>query len=272
MEGDELFYDPATLRVIRAALASKGVRRQELPDLMHDVVEACFLRVRETGQPAKDVADAIRIARPIANGDGIDEARKQGRQAKTNVGPTDAADEHAREPARSMDPVDEARMFEALEGVLQEKEKEELVAVGAGIPQSEIAAEDGASAAAMRKRVQKSRVKARGALQARGYWVAGGFAALLAGVLGVFVLRAPERGGVASAPPVATPAERAQAADLRRVAAEACAAERWDACEDALDRASRLDHAGERERDVLVLRAAIAAGRAGVDAGDDGTR
>lgn len=258
---DGLFYDPAVLKVIRAILVSGGIRAEhDLEDAIGEVVLACLEHVRDRGRPPGNVAAAIAIARPIARADGVDAARKRARRGKRNQGLTAEADEHAREPQPSIDPVDEARMLSAIRQVLKDEQIEALADVGAGVPQAELAVEGGASHAAMRKRVQKSREKALGALSAKGYWVAGGFAALLAGTIAVYVGVRREPGNVSSGrPPDDRPRELA--AEQRRLAADRCREQNWDECEKALDRAARLEAGGDRGAEVAALREAIAAGR-----------
>lgn len=263
---DARFYDPAVLKVVRAIVVSRGIRaEQDLEDAIGEVVLACIEYVRRTARPPEDVAQAIAIARRVANRHGVDEARKRVRRGKRNVGVTGDADEHAKEQPASLDPVDEQRMLGAIRQVLRDDQIEALSDVGAGVTQAELAAESGAAPTAMRKRMQASREKAVGALTARGYWVAGGFAALLAGAVAVYVgaFRGPDVVGHGR-----PPAE--QAAEERGLAADACEKRHWDECEEALSRAARLDPEGDRGTQVKALRAAIAAGRLGTGAGDGG--
>ncbi len=117
--------------------------------------------------------------------------------------------------------------------------------------------------------MQASREKAVGALSARGYWVAGGFAALLAGSIAVYVGAFREPSIVGHGRPHGEGAEE-QAEEQRGVATDACEERRWDACEQALDRAARLDPESDRGAEVKALRAAIAAGRLGAGARDGG--
>ncbi len=260
---DRLFYDPAVLKVIRAILVSSGIRSEpDLEDAIGEVVLACIEHVRKTGRPPEDVSAAIAIARPIARAKGIDLARKRGRRGKSDQGLTADADEHARERTSSLDPVDAERMLAAIRQVLKDDQIEALSDVAAGVPQTELAAEHRASPAAMRKRTQKSRGKALGALSAKGYWVAGGFAALLAGAIAIHFGSRGES-GVGN--------DRPDQVD-RTVAANACMERRWDDCEKALDLAAKLDPEGDRGPEVASLREAIAAGRAGMTAGDGGAR
>jgi len=264
---DGLFYDAAVIKVIRAVLVSRGIRaEQDLEDAIGDVVLACIEHVRDTRRPPQDVPGAIAIARAVARARGIDAARKRARRGKRNQGPTAEADEHALEKPPSIDPVDEERMLAAVRQVLKDDQIEALSDVGVGVAQAELAAESRASAAAMRKRVQKSREKALGALSAKGYWVAGGFAALLAGAIAVYVVSEPAH--VASHPPIDR--SRLLAEEQRRLAAAACKERKWDNCEKALDVAARLDADGDRGPEVAALREAIAAGRRGVGVGDAG--
>jgi len=198
---DGLFYDPAVLKVIRAILVSGGIRAEaDLEDAIGDVVLACIEHVHARGWPPENVAAAIAIARPIARADSVDAARKRVRRARRNQGLTAEADAHAREPQPAIDPVDEERMLLAIRQALKDEQIEALADVGAGVPQAELAAEQSASQAAMRKRVQKSRQQALGALGAKGYLIAGGFAALLAGTIAVYLGLQRDQ-GVSSARP-----------------------------------------------------------------------
>jgi DNA-directed RNA polymerase specialized sigma24 family protein len=269
---DGLFYDAAVLKVIRVILVSRGIRaEQDLEDAIGEVVLACIEHVRGTGRPPENVPAAIAVARPIAYAQGIDAARKRARRRKSNQGPTAEADEHAREKPPSIDPVDEERMLAAIRKALKDDQIEALSDVGAGVAQADLAADSRTSPAAMRKRVQKSREKALGALSAKGYLVAGGFAALLAGSIAVYVVSEREPGRVTAPHP---PRDRNQelAAEQRRIATELCKEGKWDDCEKVLDVAARLDAEGDRESEVTALREAIAAGRRGMGASDGGGR
>ena len=257
---DALFYDPAVLKVVRAILVSNGIRAEhDLEDAIGEVVLDCIEYVRRSGRPPGDVAQAIALARPIARARSVDEARKRFRRGASNLGPTGDADEHAHEPQPSLDPVDQERMLSAIRLALKDEQIEALSDVGAGLRQAELAAERNASAPAMRKRLQASREKAIAALGAKGYWVAGGFAALLAGAIAMVVV--PWRRSEVATYVPATYASRELAAEQRRLAAGACGEKKWDACEKALDRAAKLDPSGEDGAEVKELRAAIAAGR-----------
>ena len=140
---DGLFYDPAVLKVIRAILVSRGIRaEQDLEDAIGDVVLACIEYVRETGRPPEDVAGGDRHRPAHRARDGASTRRESAsRRGKTNQGPTADADEHAREPPSSVDPVDEERMLSAIRQVLKDDQIEALADVGAGVPQAELAAE-----------------------------------------------------------------------------------------------------------------------------------
>jgi hypothetical protein len=264
---EALFYDPAVLKVIRAILVSKGIRaEQDLEDAIGEVVLACIEYVRRTGRPPKNADEAIAIARTVANRHGVGEVRKRVRRGKHNVGPTESADEHVEEQPSSLDPVDRQRMLGVVRQVLRDDQIEALHDVGAGVTQAQLAAESGAAPTAMRKRTQATRKTAAGGLRAKGYWGAGGFAALLAGAIAVYV--AASREPIVAHGRRESPAE--QAADQRAVAADACKERRWDECEAALNRAARLDPESDGAAEVKDLRAAIAAGRLGTEARDAG--
>jgi hypothetical protein len=196
------------------------------------------------------------------------------RRGKTNVGSTADADEHAREPDPSVDPVDQERIFGALGKELTPAQIEALADAAAGVPYAELAAEGRTTEPAKRKWMQRVREKARGAMSKQGYQVAG-FAALVSAILGVYFVAIHEPGGTAGRhrhPGTALE----EAAEERREAAEACRAavtcqeRNWNSCEDALDTAARLDPDGERAAEVKELRAAIAAARRPAGAGDGG--
>ncbi len=138
--------------------------------------------------------------------------------------------------------------------------------MGAGVTQAQLAAESGAAPTAVRKRTQATRKTAADALGAKGYLVAGGFAALLAGAVAVYV--AASREPIAAHGYHESPEE--QAAEQRAVAADACKERRWDECEKALNHAARLDPESDGAAEVKELRAAIAAGRLGAEARDAG--
>jgi hypothetical protein len=267
---EALFYDPAVLNVVRAIVVSRGIRaEQDLEDAIGEVVLACIEYVRRTGRPPEDVAQAIAIARLIANRHGVSEARKRVRRGKRNVRVPGDADEHGQEQPPSLDPVDQQRMLGAIRQVLKDDQIEALSDVGVGVTQAQLAAESGAAPTAVRKRVQASRRKAVGALSARGYWVVGGFAALLAGSIAVYVGAFSEPVIVGRGHPSREGPEE-QAAAQRGVAADACGERRWDECEEALNRAARLDPESDRAAEVKTLRAAIAAGRLATGARDGG--
>jgi hypothetical protein len=264
---EALFYAPAVLRAVRAILVSRGIRGEhDLEDAIGEVVLACIEYVRRTGRPPENEDQAVAIARIVANRHGVGEVRKRVRRGKQNVGFTDSADEHAQEQPSSLDPVDQQRMLGAIRQVLRDDQIEALHDVGAGVTQAQLAAESGAAPTAVRKRTQATRKTAAGGLRAKGYWVAGGFAALLAGAVAVYV-EASREPVVAQGHPE-TPAEQAE--EQRVVANDACKERRWDACEEALNRAARLDPESDRAAEVKALRAEIAAGRVGTREPDAG--
>lgn len=257
---DALFYDRSVLRVIRAVLVTTGIRaEQDLEDGIADVVLACIEYVRKTGRPPENAGEASTIARLVANTHGVDEARRRARRGKTNVDSTGDADEHAGEAGSSADLVHRARALAVIHEALKQEQIETLSDVGAGVTFKELAADDGASEAALRKRVQVSREKARAALRAGGYAMAGGFATLLLGALAVHFGSSGGPDVVSHQPPLDEPHKAA--ANLRHLAVDACKDRRWDDCEAALDRAAELDAPGDRHADVSALRASIAEGR-----------
>jgi len=260
MPDESLLYDAAVLHVIRAICRKKGIRNEnEEKDAIHNVVLACIEHVRKTGKPPPDVRAAIAIARPIADRRGSNEIRDRARRGRTNVGSTDAADEHAREEGKRVDWVDRGRLVAALKETLTPAQIEALSDLAAGASYAEMAADTGRSEAAERKSAERSREAGKREISRRGYVITGGFAALLAGVLGFVV-------GDLRAPVVSThgkPSDGELAVGERRAAADACNAQKWDACERALDEAAALDPDGERRIEVKALRAAIAAGKQG---------
>jgi DNA-directed RNA polymerase specialized sigma24 family protein len=116
-------------------------------------------RVRQSGKPPENVAEAKTIVRPIAHARAVDEIRRRNRGGTSNAGLTGDADEHAARSSRKNDPVDEKRMLGIVSEHLTPEELETFDAVAAKRKgaQSERAKELGISEAAMRKRVQKAR-------------------------------------------------------------------------------------------------------------------
>jgi hypothetical protein len=109
---------------------------------------------------------------------------------------------------------------------------------------------------------KRSGKKLLGVFDVRGYLVAVGFAALLAGTMLLYFgpWRADEN--TEGRRPRGSGRTQAVAAEQqRRAAADACRNRNWDECEIVLDLAAVLDPAGERSADVQTLREAIAAGR-----------
>jgi DNA-directed RNA polymerase specialized sigma24 family protein len=268
---EELFYHPAVLKVIRHVLMSAGIRdKQDLDDVTADVVVDCIEYVRKTGRPPENIAVAIAIARPTAERRGVDWVRKRVRHGKIDQGPTEDADKHAREPQRSVDPVDRKRILLAMREELSDDEIAALTDVAAGVSQAELAAERGTSPAAGRKQMQRLREKVRVVMHSKGFKVSGGFAALVGGVAVVLYAAGPWR-EPESVGHGRRDDERAQiAAEQRRIAADLCKERNWDECEKALDRAARIDAQGERAAEVSALREAIAAGRRGAGGADGG--
>ncbi len=276
MGGEDLFCHREVLQIIRAILFSKGIRaREDLEDHMNNVVERCIRYVRKTGEPPRDVPEAIAIARRIARDYSVDQVRKRVRRGKTNVPLEKDPDEHAQDLGPALDPVDQERLLAAVRKELTEEQIKNLVDTESGVPYREIAAESGGTEAAERKKAERSRKKARVALAA----YAGGFAALLAGMVAVYVgaFQGDENAAHGRPPGLelegGSEQERQEEAkeiaqEQRRVAAEACKAQDWDACERALDRAAQVDPEGNRGPEVKALREMVATGRRGAGAGD----
>jgi hypothetical protein len=268
MSGEELFYHRDVLRVIRAVLVSKGVR-DELEDHIHDVVVKGITRVRGTGRPPANVAEAIAIARPIAGDYAIDVVRKRAGRSKTDQGQTADADEHAHDPGPKVDPVDEKRMIEAIRAELGEAKMEDFIDLGSGASHAELAADRGIAPAAGRKRTERDRKTALNALGVGRYVLVGGLAALA----GMWLLHiGPWHGddNTAGRRPRGSDRSLEVAAEQRRVAAEACGMRDWDVCERSLDRAAVLDPEGDHAAEVKALRETIAAGRRATAVGDGG--
>ncbi len=172
------------------------------------------------------------------------------------------ADEHPQEQPRKMDPVDKERYLGGIAEELTDAQIEELYDLGAGVPQTELAAEAGVAPNAKYKQTERLRDRVMRAVGAKGFQY-GSVAALLAGMVMLYfgVFREPENaaGGRAGA-----------AAEQRRMAADSCKERRWNECEKALDLAAQLDEEGDRAPEVVKLRAAIAAGRGARGEGDAG--
>jgi DNA-directed RNA polymerase specialized sigma24 family protein len=256
---EALFYDARVLRVIRAVLRSKGTRHEEdLQDATQTVLEKCIRQVRASGRPPKDVKEAIKIARRVAERVGIDELRKRLRRAKVAQPSTDKADDHAKEVGPTVDVVDGKKLAEGLQEVLTEEQARNLVDQASGVPQSEIARDAGLSDEALYKEMQRAKARARAKLLTYGIV---GVAALVGSMMFLHVGPFEESGDV-------TKTRFEHAAEQRRFAEDECRAHKWDECEKALDRAQEADPEGEQAPEVKALREAIAAGKRGAGQGD----
>jgi len=264
--GEELFYEEAVRDVIRAILVSKGVT-EDLEGDVHEVVLRCIRHVRETGRPPETVKEAVPIARSAADKYAKEVVKKRVARSKRNVGPTGDADEHAAQERQGGDPVDASRALSAAAQKLTDKEREVLTDVSGGVRHRVLAAEHNMSEPAMRKWTQRIREKALAGMKERGLPVAMGMAAVFSvGVALYFGAFQQPGDSTHGRPPDDDPREVAY--ERRSEAAAACKEKRWDACEEALDRAARLDPEGDRAREVSDLRAAIAAGRDAAGPGD----
>jgi DNA-directed RNA polymerase specialized sigma24 family protein len=269
---DDLFYEPEVLKVIRAILRSRGFRGEEnLWDGTQEVTRRCLEQTQKTGKPPNEVPEAIAIARPIANNLGVDGIRTRARHGRMDQGSTADADQHARERPREVDPVDRARLLASLGKVLTPQEMEDLVDYASGVPQTELAADRGMSAATFYKRFERVRKKALREFRKNGIPLGVGFAAALLAVMWSFHIGPwREDANTAGRRPRGSDRSLEVAAEQRVVAIEACKERDWDRCERALDRAKELDPQGDRAAEVKALRETIAAGRRGTAAGDGG--
>jgi hypothetical protein len=275
---EELFFHPDVVRVVRAVLVERGVRHeQDLEDGIGNVVKTCIEYVRETRRPPADVKEACTISRGVANLSGKSAVRKTTTRGKTNVGLTDAADEHHADAIESdLDPLDVKR---ALEIAQQELAKagtgvtlETFGDIAAKTKQKQLAEEQGVSHAAMRKRVEKARktILQRMAEGDMRVLLPPAAIALLA-VVALLWMRnaslneeaqhtpAPTPSTLPSQIPVVvmpTPEER-EAREYRAKAKLLCAAENWGECRLELDTAKMLDSKGEDTPEVKAERAAI---------------
>ena len=281
-----LFRHPDVVKVIRAVLMSKGISHEDpLADGIADVIAKAHARVMKTGRPPADVKEAIPIVRSIAEKHTSGMRRDYARGKKVIAGPTGEADEHAPESIGGMAPSDAKRIVQAV--------VEELAAggavttldtlhdIGAGVPQNELADEQGISPAALRKRVQttRERVIERLTRQKLIGLVSAGVAIGALGIAIFFFVRshnpeqeaqhtpAPAPSAVPSQVPVVvmpTPEER-EARQYRDRAKVLCARQSWGECGLELDTAKMLDPKGEDTPEVKAERAAIDEGEKGWD-------
>jgi DNA-directed RNA polymerase specialized sigma24 family protein len=235
-------------------LRSTGMRQEEdLQDGTQTVLEKCIRQVRASGRPPKDVKEATKIARRVAERVGIDELRKRLRRGKSDVGTTDKADDRAKEDGPSMDVVDGKRLAEGLQEVLTAEQARILVDEASGVPKSQIAKEDGLSDEALYKEIQRARARARAKLL--GYGI--GAVAAIVGCMSILHV------GPFHEPDEVTKTPREYAAEQRHFAEGACRAHQWEECKKALDRAEEADPEGEQAPEVKGMREAIAAGKRG---------
>jgi DNA-directed RNA polymerase specialized sigma24 family protein len=256
---DELFYQRPVLRAIRGVLASKGILgEQDLLDGIHDVVLECLEQYGEkTGRSPRTLADAVAIARRLAQSYAVDKLRERSTRGKVTVESTDRPDDHAVEPKRGVDPVDRGKILENLGKGLEEDEREDLEDIADGESHSAIAARRGISVEASRKRLQVVRAKSKGILDASGWKKAAGVVAFLggAGAVVYLVLGRDSRD--------VTKRQQDYAVEQRHFAADQCKARKWDECKNALDRAKEVDPEGESADEVKGMREAIEKGRGG---------
>jgi DNA-directed RNA polymerase specialized sigma24 family protein len=141
---DEFYDHPEVRSAVRAVLYSKGIRNEhDLADGVQQVITDCIAQDRKMGRTPKDVPQAKVWATTAAHKDGIDAIRKRVRSAKTHGGPTDKADDHAREVEAFVDPMLEGPLKEIVEENLTPAEREKFVAIASGVPQKELAKEAG---------------------------------------------------------------------------------------------------------------------------------
>ncbi|MGH7294273.1 MAG: hypothetical protein ACRELB_05045 [Polyangiaceae bacterium] len=278
---EELFFHPDVVRVVRAVLVERGVRHeQDLEDGIGNVVQTCIEYVRETKRPPADVKEACTISRGVANLSGKSAVRKTTTRGKTNVGLTDAADEHHADAIESeLDPVDVKRALEVAQDELARAggsvTLETFGDIAAKTKQKKLAEEHGVSHAAMRKRVEKARKTIVQRMAAGDMRVLLPPAALaLLAVLGFFWIRNGMLNQEAQNTPVPTPSavpsqvpvvvhptmDEREAAGYRKEAKALCDIGSWTECRDKLDSAKVRDPKGEELPEVKAERAAIEQG------------
>ncbi len=190
---------PDVVGAIRAALVSKGWRRQDIEDGVQDVYVKALTAFKRGAPVPEDVGAMRSLCATIAENHAIDALRAAARRRRDLVGPCDP-DEYAplHYGAEERDPVDLRRQLEVLvalflEGAMPEEGFEILEGVASGSTLLEIADELGLTRQIVRWRLDKMRRVFRRRMLELGRRPTKDFLRLVASAAPVLALNEPRR-------------------------------------------------------------------------------
>jgi DNA-directed RNA polymerase specialized sigma24 family protein len=253
-----MLADREVVHYIIGTLRRYHVQREDLADAVGDV-QADALEAARRGRMPANREEWKALATTIAARQQIDRLREEEVRDKYDAGLVVEDPDAYEKPTlhwEQRDPVDTKRYLQVLKelfdsGQMPEDGAEILWGEAEGVPQKETAEELGIGETTVSNRLSRMRATFYRRLAELGMLVILGLIAVaLGGPLG----------GVASwegAKPdvpvhIITPRERA--AELRHEAIAACETGDWEACLARLDRAAKLDPAGEEAPEVLQAR------------------
>jgi DNA-directed RNA polymerase specialized sigma24 family protein len=262
---------PEVQAAIVKAVRKAGVNGND----REDVQQVVNMELLAEGMDSVDLDHCLALARTKAHDRSVDLMRLWARRGKTNVGPTEEADEH---PAlRNLEPdacraivvKQQAAVFnEAVaEGAISEQDVRILQLDADGLDAGEIAKRVKLAPKTVRNRLSTARKILNEAWAKRSRIVVGGVTILAVLVMLWIVQRKREQYARDHAhdfditpdrvqtPREPTPMERAD--NLRKEAWDACGARYYGTCADKLNEAAKLDPASETRQDVKDLRKMI---------------
>ncbi|MGD0529871.1 MAG: hypothetical protein ABSE49_32345 [Polyangiaceae bacterium] len=259
---EQLLHTPPVIAALDRVLPKYGFRGQDLDDGRQEVFTMALAAKgdRPTTQDGT-VAFCIVLAHRL----GVSTLIKNRKRAEAGfAGTTDREDAAIAMTHERWDVLDRKKLLEVLHRSVPGHVVEAFEDIAEGTAQTEIAARRGVSHKKVRSEVEKGRFKLRHAI------IAAGMGTLLAaGAAVLLYIRSnatptEEAHPTPSAPPTQMLVEedplakkKAQAAELRRQAAELCKARRWVECGQALDGALALDPDGEDDPAVGAMRDAV---------------
>ena len=242
---------PEVREAIGMVLRRRGVAAVDSEDLTQDVIE----RALRIARPPESQDECVLLVRKIARDLAIDKFKSARARAKYNAGSYENPDEApARAPSagEERDPIDAARQLDVVQhqiaiGNITARQATILASSALDTPHAEIAAELRLAPQTVRNELGAARRTAR---QSWAAFVATGLLATIALIF--WIARESEPPKVATPPP---PDRLELGQEERRVALHECDEKRWQRCLDGLDRAARLDPAGDADPGIQKARA-----------------
>jgi DNA-binding CsgD family transcriptional regulator len=264
----QLVYSAKVQKIIKDRLVNAGFGLQDREDLQQVINEGLLYM----SNPPADLDGCGRAANDIT-GKKIAGQRRQGyRRREVVVGPTDQADNHPEIDSRDLATGHHAQRMATLEeamsdGTLTDRDAQMLSLKREGFADAQIAEKLGVAQQTVSNRIAMARKRVREKWQKRLVKIT---AFALGVVLVLFAWRKREEvahlfrdvppapaPGPSSMPPQlepSIPVAIQQAAELRRLANEACHAGYFTTCSEQLEAAAKLDPAGETQPLVRQLR------------------